>query len=103
MMSSFMSLGCTGTICYVLFKKFIEDSKNDKEYFRSEIKDTREKFYNELQLLREDAQKDRENFVLCLFLRCAKEKTLKKLVCKAKARSLLYVLQKSKMTQKNEG
>lgn len=56
MMSSFMSLGCVGIVAGVLFKKFLDDSKNDKEYFRTEIKETREIYQNELK-------KDREIYI----------------------------------------
>ena len=40
--SSFMSLGVVGVVAGVLFKKFLNKSKSDKEYFRAEIKETRE-------------------------------------------------------------
>ena len=54
--SSFMSLGICGAISWVLFKKLIDDSENDKEYFRAEIKETRE-------LYKEELRKDREIYI----------------------------------------
>ena len=41
-MNTFMSLGVTGVVAGVLFKKFLDDSNNDKEYFRNELKESRE-------------------------------------------------------------
>ena len=41
MVMQFSSLGAVGIVAAVLFKKFIEDSNSDKEYFRNEIKEKR--------------------------------------------------------------
>lgn len=56
MMKSFMSLGVTGVLAGVLFKKFLDDSNNDKEYFRNELKESRE-------LYKEELKKDREIYI----------------------------------------
>lgn len=54
--NSFMSLGAVGIVAGVLFKKLIDDSNNDKEYFRNEIKESRE-------LYKEELKKDREIYI----------------------------------------
>lgn len=54
--NSFMSLGAVGVVAGVLFKKLIDDSNNDKEYFRNEIKESRE-------LYKEELRKDRETYI----------------------------------------
>lgn len=55
-MNSFTSLGVVGIIAGILFKKFLEDSKNDKEYFRAELKASRD-------LYQEELKKDREIYI----------------------------------------
>lgn len=55
-MNTFMSLGVTGVVAGVLFKKFLDDSNNDKEYFRNELKESRE-------LYKEELKKDREIYI----------------------------------------
>ena len=54
--TQFASLGAVGIVAGVLFKKLIDDSNNDKEYFRSEIKETRE-------LYKEELKNDREIYI----------------------------------------
>ena len=54
--NSFMSLGAVGIVAGVLFKKLIDDSNSDKEYFRNEIKETRE-------LYKEELKNDRETYI----------------------------------------
>lgn len=61
--SSMMSYGAIGVIGAVLFKKFLDDSNNDKEYFRNEIKESRELYKIELEKNREEIQKDREVYI----------------------------------------
>lgn len=54
--TQFAGLGAVGIIAGVLFKKLIDDSNNDKEYFRNEIKESRE-------LYKEELRKDRETYI----------------------------------------
>ena len=54
--TQFAGLGAVGIIAGVLFKKLIDDSNNDKEYFRAEIKETRE-------LYKEELKNDREIYI----------------------------------------
>ncbi len=54
--TQFAGLGAVGVIAGVLFKKLIDDSNNDKEYFRAEIKETRE-------LYKEELKNDRETYI----------------------------------------
>ena len=54
--TQFAGLGAVGIIAGVLFKKLIDDSNNDKEYFRNEIKETRE-------LYKEELKNDREIYI----------------------------------------
>lgn len=61
--TQFAGLGAVGVIAGVLFKKLIDDSNNDKEYFRAEIKETRELYKEELEKNREEIQKDREVYI----------------------------------------
>lgn len=56
MITQFASLGAVGVVAGVLFKKLIDDSNNDKEYFRNEIKETRE-------LYKEELKNDRETYI----------------------------------------
>lgn len=53
LITSFSSLGAIGIVAAVLFKNQLETSKADKEYFRSEIKETRELYKQELKADRE--------------------------------------------------
>lgn len=54
--TSLISTGAIGVIGAILFKKFLNDSENDKAYFRAEIKETRE-------LYKEELKKDREIYI----------------------------------------
>ena len=54
--TQFAGLGAVGIIAGVLFKKLIDDSNNDKEYFRNEIKESRE-------LYKEELKNDREIYI----------------------------------------
>lgn len=61
--TQFASLGAVGIVAGVLFKKLIDDSNSDKEYFRNEIKESRELYKIELEKNREEIQKDREVYI----------------------------------------
>ena len=63
LITQFAGLGTVGIIGGILFKKFLNDSEADKQYFRDEIKEMREENKKDREMFQTELDKSRSVYI----------------------------------------